>query len=754
MMMKSRNGLEIHLFGSPRIIREGGIVPLSRRKTFGLLAYLVFSQRQIRRDRLADLFWPDEDAGHARGSLRVVLSEIHKIISPEIFPVSGETAGPLNPAGVSADVEEFQELLARVRLARRRKDGGASGPAEAEKNLLLKAAALYTGDFMDGFSLKECREFSGWQLQQEEYLRRELCSALGLLAEICEHSGDWEEGILHCRRLVREDGLNEDAHCTLMRLYSASGQRASALNQFRLCRQILQEELQLGPEESTVELYESILHSRPVRKQASPGFSPDKPRLAVLPFKSLSPEQDWFSDAMTDALITELSGRKGLEVISYNSSRRFRNTEKSMRQVASELNVHHLLEGAVIRAGEEVRISARLVEAAGDRIIWAESYHGRLSGILNLQEEIARTITGQVTGELAGEPEAPPPEEPLSGAREACLRGDYWLRKSESEEGVNRAREFYEQAALLDPGCADAFAGLAFTYFSILCGGRELVPTDDSRQKVRLYIRKALEIHPENVRARMVLAGSLWEWDFDFAAAGREFEEILRIHPRHIETLCWYSELKLVQGEIGEMLALVRRAYSLDPFDIVTIDHQYRYFIATLQYRRCMEILSRIDSLFPGLSHTSFLRSILHMRLGQFETAAGHIEKALSVMPLYDAYRNVQALAYAGCGRRDEALQVISGMLRDREEGKPVRAYELSLAYHAVGMDEEALKWLEQSLREDRLYTTDALSQPFFGELHWDPRYQEILRNLGLPHQQEYVRKALERQREGNPSIR
>jgi tetratricopeptide (TPR) repeat protein len=137
------------------------------------------------------------------------------------------------------------------------------------------------------------------------------------------------------------------------------------------------------------------------------------------------------------------------------------------------------------------------------------------------------------------------------------------------------------------------------------------------------------------------------------------------------------------------------------------------------------------------------------MRLGQFEPAVEHSKKALAVLPHYDAYRNVLSLAYAWSGRKEDALEVISGMLRDRENQEPIRAYDISLSYHAVGRDDEALQWLEKSYEEDKLYTLDALSQPFFGELHWDPRYRSIVDRSGLPHRLDYVRKALKIQREG-----
>ncbi len=725
---------------------------VSRRKIYGLLAFLAFSKRQYSRDRLSDLFWPAQDEKRSRGSLRVLLSEIHKIMPPEILPVSNEMIGPLDLRAVSVDTETFQELITLVRHNMHSADKNEKSGKQADEDFLLKAISLYRGDFLSGFSLKNCLQFSDWQLQQCEFLNRELCFALESLVAIYEKKADFEKGIHYCRKYVEQDYLNEEAHCTMMRLYAASGQRNLAVNQFQLCKKALIEELNLRPEESTFELYESILHSRPVRKKSENIASPVRPRIAVLPFKNLTHEQEWFSDAMTDALITELSGKNTLEVISYNSSRYFKDTERSVRQVASELRAHYLLDGSVVKSGDEIRISARLIEAAGERNVWGESYHGSFSNLLALQGKIAGMITGCVTGEIIGNPENELEADVKTEAKEACLMGDFYLRKSESDEEIDKARGFYQKAAEIDSSCAEAYAGLAFTYFSIAGNGRDLLPTEEEKERVRFYTGKALKLDPRNCRARMILAGSHWEWDFNFSAAEKEFDEVLRINPNNIEALCWFAELKMLLGKIDEMGDLVQKAYSLNPIDFLSLDHMFRYHIMTLQYRRCFEIIDRIEELYPGHSSTSFMYALMFIRNGQYDKAVGHIEKALSIIPEFDAYRNVLSLAYAGAGRNQEASGILSGMMKDRENGKNIRAFDISLSCHAVGRDEEALNWLEVSHREDKMYTFNALFIPSFGELHWDSRFQNIFSDDGVPMQLEYIRKALDLQKAGEAS--
>lgn len=627
---------ELRLLGVPGLRESGLAIHLPRRKALGLLAYLAFGKRQYHRDTLAALFWPDHDDSHARGSLRRLLSELRKILVPELLPVDDDRVGPLDLSRIWVDIEEFQALLAQVRMNQRLGAGQVGGglsagttAAETTEELLRRAVELYRGDFLAGFSLGKCGQFSDWQFLQGEYLRRELCAALEQLVELCERRAELAEGIACGRRLVEADPLNEEAHCALMRLHAAGGQRQAALRQYRLCQKLLKEELGLEPEEATVQQYEALRHSRPLRVPASgvlrrPGRSSrGAARLAVLPFKSLAEEggQEWFSDGMTDALITELSRRGELEVIGYASSAHYQNTEKSLRQVAAELEVGHLLEGAVLKAGEEVRISAKLIEAVSNRHVWAESYRGSFSDLLELQERIASSIATQVIGELVAGPEKAASPEIHAEALEACMMGDYFLRTSQSEEEINKAKDCYRKAIDQDPRCADAYAGLAFTYFSLGGYGRDVTPSQDIRNTVGMFIQRALEIDPDNVRAHMVLGGLRLEWNWDWVGAEQVFQEVLRINPNHIETLNWYSFLRMAFCRFDEMFALLQIAYRLDPLNLVTLVHLHRYYCAILQYRRSLEMLDRIDELYPGRCIISAYRAWVYVLMGRYETA-------------------------------------------------------------------------------------------------------------------------------------
>jgi TolB-like protein len=747
VMENASDRLKLYLFGAPLLEQSGRPVHLGRRKAMGLLAYMAFSKREYHRDTLAALFWPDYDDSHARGSLRRLLSQVRKAVGSEILPLVEELVGPSNLERMWVDIEEFQGLMAQVRQNQRisgEETGDGLGQT-ATKELLRGVVDLYRGDFMAGFTLGECGQFSDWQFFQGEYLRRELCVALENLVSLCEEEGEHEEGIAFGQRLVEVDPLNEEAHCALMRLYGVSGQREAGLRQYRLCARLLKEEMGLEPEESTEELYQTIRQSRPVRRIEGPEKERrGKPRLVVLPFRSLKEEQEWLGDGMTDELITELSRREELEVISYTSSSRYENTEKSLRQIAAELDVDYLLEGTVLRAGGEMRVSAQLIEAVSESHIWAESYRGSFADILELQERIAGPIAAQVVGELAPGRVKTAVREIDPEAREACMMGDYLLRRSQSEEEIAKAKNYYQEAIDKDPRCADAFAGLAFTYFSLGGYGRDFKPYQKVRDRVDRLIQRALEIDPGNVRGHMVLGGLRLEWDWDWAGAEREFQEVLQINPNHIESLNWYSELKMIFCKFDQLFHLLQKAYRLDPLDMVTLVHLHRYYVWMFQFRRSLQILDRFEELYPGRIIIHHYRAWVYLLMRRYESVIIHGEKALSASGMYPYARGFVACAYGKLGKKGKALQMIEKMIEEREQQKHL-TYYIALACYGVGMDDEALRWLEQCYQDHYVGLTHLAHRFVWGEMHWDPRFQNILRRMGIPLQLEYIRRALDR---------
>ena len=243
----------------------------------------------------------------------------------------------------------------------------------------------------------------------------------------------------------------------------------------------------------------------------------------------------------------------------------------------------------------------------------------------------------------------------------------------------------------------------------------------------------------------MVLGGLRLEWDWDWAGAEREFQEVLRIDPHHIETLNWYSFLKMAFCKFDEQSTLIQKAYRLDPLNLVTLVHLHRYYCAIFQHRRSLQILDRIDELYPGRCVISAYRAWVYLLMEQYQTVISHGE-ALSDPRIYDMFRGWLVYAYGKAGQKDRALQMIAEIkVKYQKKDGGDLAYEIALAYHGVGEDDQALHWLQQAYRDRDGCLIQLAHRTPWGELHWNPRFQDILRRIGVPVQLEYIRKALDR---------
>ncbi len=637
-MKKSDDIPELYLFGYPRVLHHGQPVHIQRKKAFALIAYLALTRKMCSREDLAALFWPDSDTSHARANMRKILSCIHTSLGAHILPAEAQFIGPLNRELLWIDVIEFQDCSSVK----------ASGPAPTAANRLRKrarledAVALYTADFLSGFTIEACDHFTEWQFLSAEYLKQELCSCLEGLTVLYEQDEDTRAAVQSTRRLIEIDLLNEDAHRTLMRLYSKSGQTEAALWQYRICEQALDRELGIEPDEQTFALFENIRRS---------GSS---------------------------------------------------------------------------SAGAEEKASAR-VEPPD---VGAGTYPKK-------SEEIALVLDSISSRES---------QDPMSSnAINLCMLGDFTLRYSQHQDGnVPQARRYYGRAIRSDPGCSKAYAGLAFSYFSL--GGYGVDARINERGKVRIetLARKALILNPESKLARLVLAGKKMEWDFDFPGAERMFRELLEDYPDYVDALVWYSNLLLNTGRFGGVYKLLQRAYSLAPLDIVTNYRMAAYHMKTGSYETSLKFGTLADSLYPG-------RYLLRGLLGKIYLFTGEYNKALEVAKECLAmqwnsvvmYRYVMALAC--CGRRKEAEEAMEEFLTEYRRRGEEDTFFVALAFHFIGEDKMALNWLERSCRERDVSLISLAIDPLWGDLYRHPRFQAVLQKIGLPPCFDYIEEVLSR---------
>jgi len=452
--------------------------------------------------------------------------------------------------------------------------------------------------------------------------------------------------------------------------------------------------------------------------------------LAVLPLKNLmgDPEQEYFVEGMHEALTAELSKISALKVISRTSTMRYKDTDKAMPQIARELGVEGLIEGSVLREGDQVRITVQLIHGPSDRHLWAQSFDRELRGILALHSDVARTIAGEIQVKLTG-----PEQARLAQARpvnpeahDAYLRGRYYWNKR-TEEGVLKALEYFQQSIERDPGYGLAYAGLADTYI-VLSEYASLRPRDGVARAKAAAV-KALEIDGGLAEAHTSLAMVVFQQEWDWSRAEREFQQALALNPSYATAHHWYALLLAALGRTEEARREIRAAQSLDPLSlIINANVGYMLFLsreydlALEQYRKTLEL----DPTFPVARWYS---ARAYVKMGRFEEAIQELQTAERPMRILEPWL---AYAYAVAAQRDQARATLARVV-GRSEKVYVCPVYVALAYAALGEKDTAFVWLEMAYNERDVHLLIDMLGPDFDILRDDPRFQNLLRRMNFP---------------------
>jgi TolB-like protein/DNA-binding winged helix-turn-helix (wHTH) protein/Flp pilus assembly protein TadD len=454
--------------------------------------------------------------------------------------------------------------------------------------------------------------------------------------------------------------------------------------------------------------------------------------LAVLPLENLSSDasQDYFSDGMTDELITELGQIGELRVISRTSAMTYKGAHKSLPQIARDLNVDAVVEGAVLRSGKQVRITVQLILAAADKHLWARSYEGDLNDTFALQKQVARSIAEAIRIELTPHEQAVlknvthvNPE-----AYEAYLKGRYFWNKR-TGDGLKEAIDYFNQAIEKDPNYAAAYSGLTDSY--ALAGDWKygVLAPRDAYPKARAAATKALELDSSLGEAHISLAFCLDAFDWDWESAGREFTRGIELSPGYATGYEWYGWHLALLGRNDEAVAEVEKAASLDPLSLIVSTDLSEELLVAHRYDQAIKQSRKAMNLDPFFAPAHFVLGEVLVQKHTNNEAVAEFEKAIELSPGSTAFSANLAYAYAVSGMRDEAVKILSD-LKNRSQNGFSNAPEIALVY--VGLDEkdQAMIWLEKAYAER--FSPWVLMRPAFDPLLPDPRYQDLLRRIGL----------------------
>ncbi len=453
--------------------------------------------------------------------------------------------------------------------------------------------------------------------------------------------------------------------------------------------------------------------------------------LAVLPLKNLSgdPRQEYLADGMTEELIGQLAAIRELRVISRTSVTRFKNTILSAPEIANTLRVDALVEGSVTREGSRIRIHAQLIRAATDEHVWSETYDRQMGEVLALQSEVAQAIADKVNVTVTGQEHTS-----LIAARhvspemyESYLKGQFGNRNTRAEL-EERVADF-EAAISKDPKFASAYLGLAKAYDDlslILVGG----PPAVMRPKVISAARKALELDPELAEAHVVLADVLqkrWQWN----DAEAEYKRALQLKPNDAAAHVGFARWLLCHGRIDEALAWAKRARELDPLDSnASINIGWILFHAR-RYDEAIKELRSVLAIYPDSGYARDFLAFALIGSGRPGEAIPELERASVLMRSSPGPIELLATAYAQEGRRTDALRIIDELKRRREDSY-VPAGAFINPYLALRDYNEAFSWFERAYAEQSNILQFVKVHPFFDPVRGDPRFQDLVRRVGL----------------------
>jgi TolB-like protein/DNA-binding winged helix-turn-helix (wHTH) protein/Tfp pilus assembly protein PilF len=455
--------------------------------------------------------------------------------------------------------------------------------------------------------------------------------------------------------------------------------------------------------------------------------------IAVLPLENLSGDasQNYFADGMTDELITDLAQISALRVISRTSVMVYKGARKPLPQIARELNVDAVVEGTVLRSGDQVRITAQLIEASTDKHLWSQSYEGELRDTLALQNRVASAIADQIRINLT-----PREEAALKSAKavnpeayQSYLKGRYFWNKR-TADGLKAALAYFNQAIEEDPKYAQAYSGLADTYAVLGDWQYGVMSFKEALPKAKAAAIKAVELDGSLSEAHTSLGYSLRAFDWDFDSAGKEFRRAIEINPGYATAHHWNAMNLGLLGRPKEALVEMRKAENLDPLSLIINADLAEFLLLTHSYdesvKQGLKIIE-MDSTF-AIGHKQLGDAYLLKQMDK--EAVAELQKAVRLSGGSPICIADLARAYVASGKMNEAVKLLSD-LKKSSNTSFTNAPQIAMIYASMGDNDQAMCWLERAYEER--FNPSILLRSGFEPLRSDQRFKELMRRIGLP---------------------
>ena len=456
--------------------------------------------------------------------------------------------------------------------------------------------------------------------------------------------------------------------------------------------------------------------------------------IAILPFVNVGadPNTEYLSDGISDSLINRLSQLPRLKVMSRNSVFRYKGRETDAQQAGNELGVRAVLTGKIIRRGDDMIVSAELVDVRDNSHLWGEQYDRKLSDLLAVQTELARDISQQLRPKLSNEAQHRLAKRDTDNpeAYELYLKGHYALNSF--LRGQQSGLGYFQQAVEKDPHFALAYAGMAEAYVEIVSWGTTYsLPPKESCTQAKAAALRAVEIDDKLAEAHVSLGRVAFNYEWDWEGAEREFKRAIDLKPDLVPAHHWYSHLLLMQGRFDESLAESLRALALDPLDIGINFHLGYHYWNARQYEQASAQLEKTLAMEPSQPNTHGILGLVYSDQGRYREAIEELQKSMELGN--KDMRGWLAYVYAISGQRGEAQKILRQLLEETKS-KVVSACNIARIYAGLGEKEQAFAWLERAIAErDSNLTMPGLKvDTELDSLRSDSRFAGLLRRISL----------------------
>ena len=455
--------------------------------------------------------------------------------------------------------------------------------------------------------------------------------------------------------------------------------------------------------------------------------------VAVLPFVNASadPNAEYLSDGITESLINSLSQLPHLKVMSRDSAFMYKGKETDAQTVGRVLGVRAVLKGRVMQRGDDLEISAELVDARDDSHIWGQQYDRKVADTIAVRDEIAKQMTTALRMRLTGEDEKRMAKSYTANpdAYQDYLKGRYWWNKR-TEEGFNKSIEYFEQAIEKDPTYALAYSGLADCYSFLSLYG--LVGPKEDFPRAKETAQKAVELDDTLAEAHTSLAMIKTFYDWDRSGSDQEYQQAIELNPGYATAHQYYGDaLIYMGGQLEDGIAEEKRALQLDPLSLVINYNLGVAFYFARQYDQEIEQDRKTLELDPNfvLAHRDLGRA--YIQEAKYKEGTAEFDKALVISPGDRLTLSDLGHAYAVAGRRTEAQKVLD-QLNELSKQKYVPAYGRAVIYVGLLEKDKGFEWLEKAYEERDSQMIRSKVEPMLDPLRSDPRFADLLRRMNL----------------------